>query len=35
MGWALAIVTIGVILRFGQSAEVIAWTNYRTPRIFR
>ncbi len=24
MGWALAIVTIGVILRFGQSAEVIA-----------
>ena len=25
MGWALAIVTIGVILRFGQSAEVIAW----------
>jgi ABC-2 type transport system permease protein len=28
MGWALAIVTIGVILRFGQSAEVIAWTNY-------
>jgi ABC-2 type transport system permease protein len=25
MGWALAIVTIGVILRFGQAAEVIAW----------
>ncbi len=25
MGWALAIVTIGVILRFGQGAEVIAW----------
>jgi len=25
MGWALAIVTIAVILRYGQGAEIIAW----------
>jgi ABC-2 type transport system permease protein len=25
MGWSLAIVTIGIILRFGQSAEIVAW----------
>jgi ABC-2 type transport system permease protein len=25
MGWSLAVVTIGVIVRFGQGAEVIAW----------
>ncbi len=25
MGWALAIVTFGIILRFGQGAEILAW----------
>jgi ABC-2 type transport system permease protein len=25
MGWALGVATVGVILRFGHSAEVIAW----------
>lgn len=25
MGWSLAIITIGIILRFGQSAEIVAW----------
>lgn len=25
LGWALGVVTIAVVLRFGQSAEVIAW----------
>ncbi len=25
MGWSLATVTIGIILRFGQSAEIVAW----------
>jgi ABC-2 type transport system permease protein len=24
-GWSLAIITIGVILRFGQGAEIVAW----------
>ncbi|HZD00140.1 MAG TPA: ABC transporter permease [Actinomycetes bacterium] len=25
MGWSLATLTIGIILRFGQSAEIVAW----------
>jgi ABC-2 type transport system permease protein len=25
MGWSLATITIGIILRFGQSAEIVAW----------
>jgi ABC-2 type transport system permease protein len=25
MGWSLAVITIGIILRFGQSAEIVAW----------
>jgi hypothetical protein len=32
MGWALGIFTVGVVLRFGHSAEVIAWAVYTIGR---